>query len=211
VLDRLHAKGHTAYAPTLTGLAERSHLASPEVNLDTHVSDIVNEILWKDLTDIVLVAHSYGGLVAAGVAEKVADRIVSLVCVDAFMPEDGQSFLDFAPGWDPEEDMIEAQASSPGDYLDEADRAWVDGKATPQPIGTFRQKLQLTGAYQRISRKTFVEATGWNGFRETAEKLGKDQSWIVRQVACGHDVPIDMPDELTDILEDAIPQGKDKP
>lgn len=101
--------------------------------------------------------------------------------------------------------MVEAFKSSPGDYLSEADRTWVDGKATPQPLGTFTQKLSLTGAYQRVSRKTFVEATGWDGFHETAEKLRKDPSWQVRQVACGHDVPIDMPDELTAMLEDAIP------
>ncbi|MCQ1849881.1 alpha/beta fold hydrolase [Neorhizobium galegae] len=67
VLTRLHARGHRAYAPTLTGLCERKHLASPSVNLDTHIDDIVNEAVYKDLTDIVLVGHSYGGIVATGV------------------------------------------------------------------------------------------------------------------------------------------------
>jgi pimeloyl-ACP methyl ester carboxylesterase len=205
VIDRLHAKGHRAFAPTLTGLCERSHLASDAVNLDTHIADIVNEITWKDLEGIVLVAHSYGGMVATGVAEKIADRIASIVYVDAFIPDDNQSFLDMVPSWRPEGPLIEAQPSSPGDYLNEADRSWVDGKATPQPAGTFRQKPRVTGAYQRIARKTFVEATGWDGFRETAERLRADPSWTVRQVACGHDVAIDAPDDLVRILDEAVP------
>src|SRR5690606_18022153 len=83
VVDRLHAGGHRAFAPTLTGLAEKSHLLTPAVNLDTHIDDIVNEITWKDLTDIVLVAHSYGGIVGCGVIERVPERVGAVVFVEA--------------------------------------------------------------------------------------------------------------------------------
>lgn len=178
-----------------------AHLARPDVRLDTHIKDITNEIVYKDLRDIVLVAHSYGGMVATGVIEELADRIAAVVFVEAFIPSDGMAFADFAPGWDLSAPMIAPPPSSPGDYLDEADRQWADSKATPQPSGTLTQKLKVTGAYKLVPRKVFVVAIGWNGsFIETAKAHCTDASWTRRELACGHDVPIDMPEELATIL-----------
>src|SRR5678815_4962567 len=94
VCDRLTARGHRVFAPTLTGVGERSHLSSPTVDLSTHVFDVVNEIRWKDLENVVLVGHSYGGMVISGVAEQVASKIASIVYLDAFVPADGQSLVD---------------------------------------------------------------------------------------------------------------------
>jgi pimeloyl-ACP methyl ester carboxylesterase len=204
VIERMHARGQRMLVPTLTGLCERSHLAGPEVNLETHVTDIVNEITWKDLEGIVLVGHSYGGIVAMGVAERVAGRIASLVFVEALVPENGQSFADLAPGWKPEGVLIDPPSSSPGEYKDEADRLWVDSKATPQPTATITQKLRISGAYQRIANKTFIVAKD-GGFEETANRFRADPSWTVREIVSGHDVPIDAPDELAAMLEEAIP------
>ena len=103
VADRLTAKGHRVFAPTLTGLGERSHLLNDKIDLTTHISDIVNEIKWKDLDQIVLVGHSYGGMVITGVAEQLVSRIASIVYLDAFLPGDGQSVTDVvnavAPGY----------------------------------------------------------------------------------------------------------------
>ncbi|KKB13673.1 hypothetical protein VE25_00880 [Devosia geojensis] len=203
VVDRLHDRGHRAFAPTLTGLCERSHLNAVGVDLDMHITDIVNEIVWKDLTDVVLVAHSYGGLVGAGVVERVPERIASLVFVDAFIAEDDKSFADMVPGWEPTEALIDSPPTSPGDYLDEADRAWVDTKACPQPAGTMTQRMRVTGAYKKAPRKMFIVAMGWDGFQGTAEKLEREGGWTVHRLACGHDVPIDMPDELTELLVEA--------
>jgi pimeloyl-ACP methyl ester carboxylesterase len=93
----LRKAGHEVFTPTLTGLGERSHLMNPSINLDTHVADIVNVIKHEELSDIVLVGHSYGGMVVTGVADTLADKIRSLVYLDAFVPESGQALVDLAP------------------------------------------------------------------------------------------------------------------
>jgi pimeloyl-ACP methyl ester carboxylesterase len=90
----LLADGHAVYRPTLTGQGERVHLASADVDLNMHISDIVNTILFENLHDVVLMGHSYGGMVITGVADRIPDRIKCLVYVDAFLPEDGESVND---------------------------------------------------------------------------------------------------------------------
>jgi len=90
VSDQLEKRGHKVFAPTMTGLGERSHLLDPKVNLATHVTDIVNVIKWESLSNIVLVGHSYGGVIISGVAEQVPEAIGSIVYLDAFVPENGQ-------------------------------------------------------------------------------------------------------------------------
>jgi pimeloyl-ACP methyl ester carboxylesterase len=203
VVDRLTARGHRVIAPTLSGLGERSHLAVHPIDLTTHINDVVGEFRWKDLDRVVLVGHSYGGFVITGVAEQVGDRIASIVYVDAFVPADGQSFVDSAEDF--AGPTIPPPPTAPGDYVDEADRAWVDSKATPQPTATFTERLRVTGTYKQVPKKTFVRATGWDSpFTETVSALRSDPSWTVHEVACGHDIPIDKPDELTAILEASI-------
>src|ERR1700675_3292707 len=93
----LQEKGHEVFTPTLTGVADRSHLLSREVNLETHITDVVNLIQWEELSDVVLCGHSYGGLVISGVADRIPDRIGALVYLDAFVLEDGQSLHDVLP------------------------------------------------------------------------------------------------------------------
>jgi pimeloyl-ACP methyl ester carboxylesterase len=94
VSDLLQKSGHKVFSPTLTGLGERSHLLSKEINLDTHVTDIVNVIKWEDLNEICLVAHSYGGTPTSGALEQIGGRVSSIVWVDAYKPEDGQRQMD---------------------------------------------------------------------------------------------------------------------
>ncbi|MDO9415675.1 alpha/beta fold hydrolase [Pararhizobium sp.] len=201
----LRAKGHRVYAPALSGLGERSHLDSTLIDLSTHVLDVVNEIRWKDLDRIVLVGHSYSGIVITGVAEEVGDRIASIVYLDAFLPDNGQSFADMVPGWELTGDRIEPPPTEPGDYRREEDRAWVDSKATPQPTKTLTSKLRVTGAYEKIGRKTYIQATGWGrGFAETAERLVARPDWTVLTIASGHDAAIDAPEELAALLETCI-------
>src|SRR5207342_1612704 len=96
VSDLLEKMGHKVFAPTLTGLGERSHLMSKDVVLDTHIADIVNVIKWEDLKNICLVAHCYGGFPVSGALEHVLDRVAAVVFLDAFLPEDGQKSLDVA-------------------------------------------------------------------------------------------------------------------
>lgn len=203
VVERLRARDHVVHVPTLSGLGERSHLNTLPINLSTHIDDIVNEVLFNDLTDIVLVAHSYGGIVGTGAIERIKDRVASVVYLEAFIPDDGQGFVDFVEGWELKGELIDSPPTSPGDYLREEDRAWVDGKATPQPTATLTERLGSASAYKQVPKKTYIVATGWEGFQSFADKYRKDPAWQVREVACGHDVPIDMPDELTALLEEA--------
>jgi pimeloyl-ACP methyl ester carboxylesterase len=203
VADRLTSKGHRVFAPTLSGLGERSHLAGSSINLTTHINDVVNEIRWKDLSDLVLVGHSYGGFVITGAAEEIGERIASIVYVDAFIPSDGQAFADFAPEWNlPADALIPPPPAVTGDYRDDADRIWVNEKATPQPAGTFTERVRVTGAYNSVPKKTFVQATGWDSpFQDTVAQFRADPAWQVHEIACGHDIAVEMPDELTDVLE----------
>src|SRR2546421_8767740 len=97
VRKALQAQGHDVFTPTLTGVGERSHLLARNINLDTHIDDVVNLIRWEELTDVVLCGHSYGGAVISGAASRVGDRISALVYLDAFVLEDGESLHDALP------------------------------------------------------------------------------------------------------------------
>lgn len=94
IIPLLRKYGHEVFAPTLTGLGERSHLVSKDIGLDTHILDILQVLIYEDLDNVILVGHSYGGLVVGGVAEKVPDRIKRLVYLDAYIPQDNKSAFD---------------------------------------------------------------------------------------------------------------------
>ena len=152
----LRARGHEVYTPTLTGLGERKHLARPEVDLNTHVQDIVSVLEFEGLVDVVLAGHSYSGMVITGVAERAARRLTHLVYVDASVPQDGESM--FGNGPSRMQQDVEAEARSRGDGwcwplpefeelsrfgsladLTDADRQWFRSNATPQPLNTLTQ------------------------------------------------------------------------
>ena len=213
VAQQLRKAGHEVYTPTLTGLGERSHLMSRAVNLDTHVQDIVNVIRWEELSDIVLCGHSYGGLVITGVADKVPEKIRTLVYLDAFVPASGQSIADFVP---PEllEGMRDDAKQNGEGYLmvpipaevfkvNEKDAAWVDRMCVKHPLACFEQKISLTGAFAQVRKHTYVLATEYGPpqpFIAIAERLKQDKSWNVVSFPCGHDVMLDMPKETADLI-----------
>jgi pimeloyl-ACP methyl ester carboxylesterase len=204
VIDLLTGRGHRVHVPTLSGLCERSHLAKvAPISLSTHVSDIVNEATWNDLDGLVLVGHSYGGFVIAGAAERLGGRIDSIVFLEAFIPKDGQCFSDLGPGETLSEPSVPPPPSAKGEYRDDEDRKWVVSKVTPQPTATFTERLRVTGAYLQVPKKTFIEASRGVS-AETAASLRRDSSWTVHQIDSGHDVPVDRPLELAQLLEDAI-------
>jgi pimeloyl-ACP methyl ester carboxylesterase len=211
VAHLLSAKQHTVMTPTLTGLGERSHLLKPDIDLESHISDVVNVIKWQELRDIVLVGHSYGGAVISGVAERMEKSIASLVMLDAFIPASGQSVSDqMAPQ---RRDAI-LKASSEGVTsfppvpaaafnVNENDRTWVDAQCTPHPIKCFLQKLELTGARDRIAKKAYIRAANYDSTPfDAALSQARNERWRTFEIAAGHDVMIDAPAQLAEMLED---------
>jgi pimeloyl-ACP methyl ester carboxylesterase len=207
----LSAKQHTVVAPTLTGLGERSHLLNPDIDLDTHVLDVVNVMKWQELRDVVLVGHSYGGMVISGVAERMESSIASLVMLDAFVPDSGQSVNDLTS---PEiRDSILKAASEgatsippmPAAFFDvnENDRAWVDAMCTPHPIKSILQKITLTGARERIARRAYIRAaSSENPPLDAALSEVGNRGWQTSKIDAGHDAMIDAPAQLAEMLEE---------
>jgi pimeloyl-ACP methyl ester carboxylesterase len=212
VSDLLEQKGHKVFSPTLTGLGERSHLLSKDINLDTHITDIVNVIKWEDLKDVCLVAHSYGGVPASGAIEQIGDRVSSIVWLDAFKPEDGQRLIDVITSPALRNTLLavveKGEAGRPAPnaeflHVNEKDRAWVESKLTREPNGTALQPITLTGAREKVSRKTYIRASNQPNpaFDEALTECKADKSWrTFETTASGHDVMIDAPEWLVDIL-----------
>jgi pimeloyl-ACP methyl ester carboxylesterase len=210
VSDLLQRQGHKVFTPTLTGLGERSHLLSKDIRLATHVTDVVNHIKWEGLEGVVLCGHSYGGMVVSGVAEQTADKISSIVFLDAFVPQNGEALSDLTGA--ATLDLLRA-ATQRGDIgipartaasfnVNEKDRAWVDAMCVPQPIATFLDKMTLTGARESIAKKSYIRAlnNANPGFDKAMARAKADPSWRTYEVPCGHDVMVDMPERLTEIL-----------
>jgi len=203
--------GHDVFTPTLTGLGERSHLLAPNINLDTHILDVANEIKWQELKDVVLVGHSYGGMVISGVAERAGKAIAAFVMLDAFFSENGEALIDLTAG--PVHEALLAAAKSGATSLpprsaaafkvNDNDRAWVDAQCTPQPIGCMLQKLTLTGARERIAHHAYIRATAYpNEPFDRALAKARAQGWRTYEVPCGHDVMLDQPERLAAILSE---------
>ncbi len=211
----LRKANHEVFTPTLTGIGERRHLLNRKIDLDTHIQDVLGVIDYEDLSDIVLVGHSYGGMVVTGVADAAPDKVASLVYLDAFVPENGQSLFNLLPP-----DRRPQPATAPGeDWLtaplpvdafgepSQAVRDFAARKGMPQPTACFSQQLTLTGGINRILRKTYIycnnpEPTAFTPFYE----LRKNKpDWTVHTLPCTHFVQMDMPDELTTLLLQATP------
>ena len=147
----LRARGHEVFTPTYTGLGERAHLAAPSINLDTHIRDILNVLEYEDLSGVVLVGHSYGGMVATGVADRARERIRQLIYLDAFVPEDGKALHDYVPAERREAARKEAidgwrvQPPVPPPDTSPEDVAWITARRMPQPLQAFEQPLRLRG------------------------------------------------------------------
>ena len=210
VSDLLEKKGHKVFAPTMTGLGERSHLIGGKIDLATHVTDIVNVIKWENLSDVVLVGHSYGGVVISGVAEQMREAIGSIVFLDAFLPESGGQPRDqgFAASARSDRGLVEKgetamkPVSAAVFRVNEKDRAWVDAMCTPHPLATLTDKITITGARDRIAKKAYIRAKGYPSvpFDGVYDLLKSNSAWRVYELPCGHDVMVDMPDRLTEIL-----------
>ncbi|MDQ0585389.1 alpha/beta hydrolase [Streptomyces rishiriensis] len=218
VVPLLASAGHRVVAPSLTGYGDKAHLLSAEVGLDTHVDDIVDLIAAEDLTDVVLVGHSYAGLVISSAANRVPDRIAHLVYLDAMVPKDGESAADVMPVTRVLIDLAEKSGSGwrvpplpelpPPSGLfgvtDPADVAWLRSMLSDQPVRSLQQPVRLDNAALRTIPQTHIHCVVGNpeGFdrrpvHATQPNGAPAQVW---ELATGHDCMITMPAELTELL-----------
>lgn len=215
VAAKLEADGHRVFTPTLTGLGERAHLLDHSTNLSTHIEDVCQIVRAEDLKDIVLVGHSYGGMVVSGVADKMLDRIASLVILDGFVPKDDEAMSDYwLPSLKAEWDIKAAETgglSIPPISADnfgvvEEHRAWFDQNCTPHPYASFNEKIRLNGGRERVAKKLYIRALKWRSraFDGFLTQLEADQSWRTIALDCGHEVMINQPERLAEVLEEAL-------
>lgn len=213
VAPLVRAAGHEVFTPTLTGLGERSHLANANIDLHTHVQDVVHVLEFEDLSDVILVGHSYGGMVITGVSEQAAHRLQHLVYLDAFVPRHGQALLDLvSPQF---REAVQAQATGGlmppfpvREYgvFAEDDVQWVEPKLAPHPLQTIATPVSLTNPAALALPKTYVycnnPAMGF--FEAFAERTRSEQGWRYRELATGHDAMVTMPRELTTLLLELV-------
>jgi pimeloyl-ACP methyl ester carboxylesterase len=211
VSDRLEKDGHKVFSPTLAGLGEHSHLLNKDINLDTHITDIVNLIEWEGLTDICLVAHSYAGWPASGALEQIGQRVSSIVWVDAFKPDNGQKALDVVNETIRKAALAAAEKGEAGlppapaalFLVNEKDRAYADSKFTPQPVGAYLQAIKLSGARDKVAKKTYIRCSRFPApaFNKAMAECKADPSWtVIENTTSGHVIMLDEPEWLADVL-----------
>ena len=215
--SRMRDRGHEIWTPTYTGLGERAHLATPDITLDTHIEDVCGLLVMEDLRDVVLIGHSYGGMVATGVADREAARIKRVVYLDAFVPRDGECLLDLHP---PEirERIVSAVLNGDGWRLPpnppppdtpDDDLAWMTTRRMGQPAKTGTQSIRLTGAVERLPR-TYIyclRPRPGDVFRQFAERA-KAEGWQYLEIDASHNPHITAPDALAEML-DGIGKGSE--
>jgi pimeloyl-ACP methyl ester carboxylesterase len=206
----LRDAGHEVYTPTLTGLGERAHLARPEVDLETHIQDVVAMLEAEELRQVTLVGHSYGGMVISGVAARTTGRIGHLVYLDAFVPETGKSLLDYLgeraaamreaavahgegwklPSFPPERFGVTSQR----------DTEWLNKHLVAQPLRTFEQPLPAAGGDKLKRSYVYCSKPAMGTFDQFAERLRDDRKWTFHDVKTGHDAMVTAPGEIAKIL-----------
>lgn len=209
VSAKLRAQMHDVYTPTLSGVGEKTHLASQSINLSTHIQDVAALIELHDLSDVILCGHSYGGMVITGVAGQLGERIKTLFYLDACVPENGQSLFDIIG---PERTLLSIGSSgltgtmmeSPGAeffQVGSENIEWVDKQCTPHPIACFIQKLSCAGKEVLVMRRTYVLCERYHSVNHATYARLKDvPGWKAVAVNCGHDVMISDPDVLATLL-----------
>ncbi len=224
----LRKRGHDVFTPTLTGLGERSHLMSPDIDMNTHILDVVNVIEWEELDDVILVGHSYGGNVITGVADRIKDRLRHVVYLDAFIPEDGESPASHMmkvlnPAVTDQE--IEANIALrraaadelggshthytnlfdiPEDKPEQYD--WVKRRITRHPVRAQVSPMKLENGGSDGIPRTYIlctERPERTAFMVLAERFKGATGWTSRELPTGHDAMVTMPEETAALLMEA--------
>lgn len=203
----LAARGHEVFTPSLTGIGERSHLASPQVSLTTHIQDVVNVIWYEDLRDVVLLGFSYGGMVVTGAVSHIADRVSHLVYLDAFVPRNGESLYDLTGQQGSRvlglgEEWLVLPRRREYDQPEHA--AFADPRRTPHPVGCFTEPVRLPHPLEQYPfSRLYIKATAETGpeaFVTAARHARSSPAWDYREIATNHLVPYNRPGELAGIL-----------
>jgi pimeloyl-ACP methyl ester carboxylesterase len=213
VADRLKKEGHRVFCPTLTGLGERAHLLTREVNMTTHINDVIAVLEAEELEDVVLVGHSYGGIVITGVAARAKTRLWQLVYLDSAIVEDGESWSSaHTPQMQAERRRL-AQESSGGlsmpapkaeafGVLKSEDIDWVQRRLTPQPFAPYDQKLNWGGPVGNGLPKIYVDCTepAYAGLAGVKDKYRGKPGWPFAEIKTGHDAMVSAPAETAKLL-----------
>ena len=206
------ALGHTLVTPTYTGIGERSHLAHAGIDLNTHITDILKVLEFEDLRDVILIGHSYGGMVATGVADRAAGRIAQLVYLDAFVPRHGDSLLSLTPADNRSRvlDGVRTQGGGwripanplPSDTRTE-DVAWSTPRRVMQPLKTWEQPIELMGAVDTLPRSyIYCNKFGPSDvFRQFADRARVQPGWKYFEMDASHNPHITVPQELARLLD----------
>ncbi|KOV56868.1 alpha/beta fold hydrolase [Streptomyces sp. MMG1121] len=218
VIPLLESAGHRVLAPSLTGYGEKAHLLGPEVGLDTHVDDVVGLIHEEDLAEVVLVGHSYAGLVISSAANEVPDRIAHLVYLDAMVPEDGETAVDVQPVT---QKLIDLATESDGGWrvpplpeqpapfglfgvTEPADVAWLRSMLSDQPVRCLQQPVRLNNADVNAIPRTHIHCVGAKPEGITRRPVPPTQPngspAQVWELPTGHDCMITMSAELSQLL-----------
>jgi pimeloyl-ACP methyl ester carboxylesterase len=206
----MQAAGHRLVTPSYTGLGERAHLANASIDLNSHIEDILAVIKYEDLRDIVLVGHSYGGMVATGVADRARDKVEQLIYIDAFVPKDGQSLFDLnesgrAPlqktakegdGW-----RVPPMQTPPDTSA--ADVEWLSARRVHMPIKCFETKLKLDGGPLTLPRSYIyaTRITPADTFGPFARDTKSDPAWNYHEIDASHSPNVTAPEALMALLQ----------
>ena len=213
VLPTLRAKGHRVFAVTLTGVGERAHHLAPSIRLATHIDDVVAVIETEELTRIMLVGHSYGGLLITAVADRYQERIACLVYLDAIVPRSGESwssFHDESTRKTRREGIARDGAMPPlpafTDGLTGEDAAWVDRRQRPHPGAVYEDALHFDEARVASLLRIFVDCTSpaLPTIDRSRQRVRSEPGWKVVEIPTGHDAMISAPSRLMEVL-DALP------
>jgi pimeloyl-ACP methyl ester carboxylesterase len=210
----LRAAGHDVYTPTLTGLGANSHLLDEldRISLITHVKDVTNMLFYEDLSKVVLVGHSYGGMVITGVAASEPHRVAQLVYLDAYLPLEGESEVDLWPPDQKEKYLADVAAGvkvrqplTPSMFgiTDTTMSKWVEERLTPHPYSTYEDPSPASCTPESASiPRTYIHCTlgYFSSWMEPFATRARRLKWNVHTMAAGHDVMITHPKELADIL-----------
>ncbi len=213
VASLLRTAGHEVFTPTLTGMGERRHLLTKDVTLETHIRDILGVIEYEALENVALVAHSYGGMVATGVADRVTDRIGALIYLDAALPENGQAMLDLVSA-ERRATVIRLAEEEGGGIAapsslvlhtgieDPAAEKAFRARTCPHPLAALLQPLALTGRFRQVPKKAYVLAGIANAhrFRAYMEWAQKEAGWVGEELPCHHFPMITEPRETAETL-----------